>query len=299
MFPDAPSPLPPPVSAPPRAGEARQCTRSTPAGADECAARRSRRRRRSAAAAIRRSGGAAAEDARTTEHRSPPARARKNPFDAPATAAPSREKPKPRPTIVVPPIGKKPSAAPVVLVALAAFIAAVGVALAISHYLTEQRLDTERREKQRLADELNAQAEAMRRQQAAHPDAGAVPSVPVVSHPEPMPSLLPRQGACPLGAHLVSTGGHAFCVDVYEYPGGNTIPRTNISFVEAGRICAARGERLCSGRRVGARVPRQGQRELPVRPGLRRHPLQHQGQRVASRARAASPRAARPRARTT
>ena len=58
--------------------------------------------------------------------------------------------------------------------------------------------------------------------------------------------MLPRQGACPLGAHLVTQGGHSFCVDVYEYPGGNTIPRTNVSFSEAGRICAARGERLCT-----------------------------------------------------
>jgi hypothetical protein len=177
------------------------------------------------------------EDARTTEHRSPPPRA-PEPRRGP--------RPKPRPTIVVSPLGHKTSAAPILLVALAAFIAAVGVALAISHYLTEQRLADERREKQRIADKLNAQAEALRRQQAAHPDGGAATTVPVVTHPEAMPTLLPRQGACPLGAHLVTQGGHSFCVDVYEYPGGNTIPRTNVSFAEAGRICAARGERLCS-----------------------------------------------------
>jgi formylglycine-generating enzyme required for sulfatase activity len=58
--------------------------------------------------------------------------------------------------------------------------------------------------------------------------------------------MLPRAGACPLGGHQVSSGGHSFCVDVYEYPGGNTIPRTNVGFAEAGRICVARGERLCS-----------------------------------------------------
>jgi hypothetical protein len=149
--------------------------------------------------------------------------------------------------MVVPPIGKRSSAAPVLLVALAAFIAAVGVALAISHYLTEQRLAEERRDKQRLADELNAQAEALRHQQATHPDGGTTKTtVPVVTHAEPAPTMLPRQGACPLGAHLVTQGGHSFCVDVYEYPGGNTIPRTNVSFSEAGRICAARGERLCT-----------------------------------------------------
>jgi formylglycine-generating enzyme required for sulfatase activity len=61
-----------------------------------------------------------------------------------------------------------------------------------------------------------------------------------------MPGLLPRQGACPLGAHLVTAGSHSYCIDVYEYPGGNTIPRTNVSFADATRICSARGERLCS-----------------------------------------------------
>ncbi|MCU1281964.1 MAG: hypothetical protein JWM53_5510, partial [bacterium] len=179
--------------------------------------------------------------------KSPPARS-----PAPASVVGSstlvdKRRPKPRPTLLVAPLSKKSSAAPILLVALAAFIAAVGVALAISHYLTEQRLEQERRDKQRLADELNVQAEAMRRQQAAHPDAKTKPATtPMVSHPETLPALLPRQGACPLGAHLLPTGGHAFCVDVYEYPGGNTIPRTNVSFADASRICVARGERLCT-----------------------------------------------------
>ncbi|HEX6836415.1 MAG TPA: SUMF1/EgtB/PvdO family nonheme iron enzyme, partial [Polyangia bacterium] len=200
------------------------------------------------------------DDALTTEHRSPPPRPRKNPFDAPpppdkrdagagtVDVRSRREKKKPRSTILVSPLGGAPktSAAPVLLVAIAAFIAAVGVALAISHYLTEQRLADERREKQRLADQLNQQAEAMRQKQALHPDAGAATTVPVVTRADPMATLLPRQGACPLGAHLVTSGGHSFCIDVYEYPGGNTIPRTNVSFGDATRICTARGERLCT-----------------------------------------------------
>lgn len=198
-----------------------------------------------------------AEDARTTEHASPPPRKRKrSPFDpvtgeqekaAPAVGARTvdgKHKKKPRPTMVVPPLGAR-GPSPVLLVALAAFIAAVGVALAVSHYLKEERLEQERLQKQRLADELNAQAEALRRAQAA--DAGAPPSgLPVVTHGEPLPTMLPRAGACPLGAHLVNGPGHPYCIDVYEYPGGNTIPRTSVSFAEAGRICAARGERLCS-----------------------------------------------------
>jgi eukaryotic-like serine/threonine-protein kinase len=210
------------------------------------------------------------DEALTTEHKSPPPRPqdlpkptpkpkkKRNPFDAApaATAAPGaatlngkRKKKGPQPTQLVSPLSKRGSGVgQILLVALAAFIAAVGVALAVSHYLTEQRLEEERRAKQKLADELNAQAEALRKKQAMHPDAGAAAAKtpPVVTHPEPTPTLLPRQGACPLGAHLVTSGGRAFCVDVYEYPGGNTIPRTNVSFSEAGRICAARGERLCT-----------------------------------------------------
>ena len=52
--------------------------------------------------------------------------------------------------------------------------------------------------------------------------------------------------------------------DLYEYPGGKTIPRTDVTFDEAQRLCALRWERLCTRDRVGARVPRQGRRELPV-----------------------------------
>ncbi len=244
-----PSPSPPPAPASPIAAvPSRPANVPTP-----IAPAPSGRRRRNPFAPL-----PPGDDERTTEHVSPPPRARRGPFDAPPPVKSEggggpggdvRRKKKPRPTIVVSPIGKKTSAAPVLLVAIAAFIAAVGVALAISHYLTEQRLADERREKQRLADQLNAQAEALRRQQAEHPDAGATSrgaTPPIVTHDDEMPTLLPRQGACPLGAHLVSAGGHSFCVDLYEYPGGNTIPRTHVSFAEAGRICVARGERLCS-----------------------------------------------------
>src|SRR5205807_56160 len=55
----------------------------------------------------------------------------------------------------------------------------------------------------------------------------------------PRPTML----VAPLGR---KPGVGPFCVDLYEYPGGNTMPRTDVAFAEAGRICAARGERLCS-----------------------------------------------------
>jgi formylglycine-generating enzyme required for sulfatase activity len=39
---------------------------------------------------------------------------------------------------------------------------------------------------------------------------------------------------------------HPFCVDLYEYPGGKTIPRTDISLEDASQVCASRGLRLCT-----------------------------------------------------
>jgi hypothetical protein len=51
--------------------------------------------------------------------------------------------------------------------------------------------------------------------------------------------------ACPLGMALVKLSS-PFCIDLYEYPGGRTIPRTGVSFAEAGRLCGLRGARLCA-----------------------------------------------------
>jgi formylglycine-generating enzyme required for sulfatase activity len=60
-----------------------------------------------------------------------------------------------------------------------------------------------------------------------------------------VPVAVPFNNKCPLGANLVE-GAHGYCIDVYEYPGGKTIPRTEVSYEEAGRLCASRGERLCT-----------------------------------------------------
>jgi hypothetical protein len=100
-------------------------------------------------------------------------------------------------------------------------------------------MQQERIAKQRLADELRAAAEAMRTQQAA----------PVTAPPAPSPTPTPAPssgGPCPLGANLVVAGKTRFCVDVYEYPGGKTIPRTAVTFDEAAQLCKMRNERLCS-----------------------------------------------------
>jgi serine/threonine protein kinase len=73
------------------------------------------------------------------------------------------------------------------------------------------------------------------------------PSKPIVTHPDvPSPSPAPAApGGCPLGTGLVPSTP-AVCIDLYEYPGGNTIPRVSVGFDEADAICKSRGARLCS-----------------------------------------------------
>jgi serine/threonine protein kinase len=145
----------------------------------------------------------------------------------------------------------------------------VGLALAIGigvvQHMKEIRQARDRMEKHALADELNARAEALRRGEppsaapaksppppaptapapvapAAAPPVAPAAALPVVTHP----AFVAPAGPCPLGANLVSGGKARYCVDLYEYPGGKTIPRTNVSFDEAEKLCASKGERLCS-----------------------------------------------------
>jgi hypothetical protein len=125
-----------------------------------------------------------------------------------------------------------------------AFVSAVGLALAVSRWMAARRADEDRLQRQRVAEELRVKAEEAKAKATSPP---AVTAPPVVASPrsEPLDTVLPRSGPCPLGAKLVGTGAKAFCIDAYEYPGGNTIPRVSVSFSEASHICAARGERMC------------------------------------------------------
>ncbi len=52
-------------------------------------------------------------------------------------------------------------------------------------------------------------------------------------------------GTCPLGMAELQ-GAHPYCIDLYEYPGGHTIPRTQVGWHDAGAICQGRGLRLCT-----------------------------------------------------
>jgi hypothetical protein len=149
------------------------------------------------------------------------------------------------------PIGQPPAprrarkmaiAGVIVIAAFAAVLATV--VLSIVDHLRDVRLTQERAAKQRLADELNARADAMRRASTQQPAAPPV-AAPKETVPALVPVAAPYSNRCPLGANLVD-GAHRYCVDVYEYPGGKTIPRTDVSYEEAGRLCASRGERLCT-----------------------------------------------------
>jgi eukaryotic-like serine/threonine-protein kinase len=190
----------------------------------------------------------------------PPARAPTPPQGARVPTPPHGvRKPTPargNPTMEVVPIASQPPArrarkgaiaGVIVIVAFAAVLAAV--VLSITDHLRELKLTQERAAKQRLADELNARADAMRRASTQPPAAPAARKAPEAPAPSALPALVPVaapfNNRCPLGANLVD-GPHRYCVDLYEYPGGRTIPRTDITFEDAGRLCASRGERLCT-----------------------------------------------------
>jgi hypothetical protein len=194
------------------------------------------------------------EAAHPSNGTAPPPRKRRNPFDGPPISvapepdsrAHDRRPPPPRSTLLVMPLARTRRVPLWLVLASAVLLGAILTGLYMSHRVQSERIESERQAKQRLAEELQAQAEAMRKL-TAPPDAGIKPQVkPLVTPAETPVAVLPRSGPCPLGAHLVGGAGRPFCVDVYEYPGGNTMPRTSVSFAEAGHICSQRGERLCS-----------------------------------------------------
>jgi serine/threonine protein kinase len=113
----------------------------------------------------------------------------------------------------------------VLAVAVAVIAAGVlaSVVLGLARRTRAERLLRERAAKQLLADQLNARAEVLRHNSVA-------PAV--VASP------------CPLGAQLVD-GRDPFCIDLYEYPGENAIPRTGVGYERAEELCLSRGERLC------------------------------------------------------
>ena len=119
----------------------------------------------------------------------------------------------------------------------------------------------EEAEKQKAADAERKAAEA-RRQQAeqdarvsAAAKASAGENASEVSCPKGM--RLMKTGRFPKGsvrrgkikgaeAIALAKSGKAYCIDLYEYPGRNKKPRTNINQVAAEGLCKRAGKRLCT-----------------------------------------------------
>jgi serine/threonine protein kinase len=77
------------------------------------------------------------------------------------------------------------------------------------------------------------------------PTPATTPTRTPIPAPAPTPAPTEAASACPLGMAELSSP-HRFCIDQYEYPGGHTIPRTQISRADAAQICTGRGFRLCA-----------------------------------------------------
>jgi hypothetical protein len=97
------------------------------------------------------------------------------------------------------------------------------------------------RSRAQRAEKEHALAQARARSDAAPP---APPAAPTPSRPFAQPAG--DDPGCLLGSRRGRVEGRDFCIDVYEYPGGHSVPRTGISFADAERTCALRGARLCT-----------------------------------------------------
>src|SRR5262249_55149147 len=137
----------------------------------------------------------------------------------------------------------------VVVLLVGFFTIATAIVIAVVNHMQTLKLQRDRVEKQRLADELRARAAAMRGGVPADGRPAFAPAAPAAApsaaRPVPAGPTVTSAGPGPLGANLVEAG-KPFCVDVYEYPGGKTIPRTSVSYEEADKLCQSRGERLCT-----------------------------------------------------
>jgi hypothetical protein len=57
----------------------------------------------------------------------------------------------------------------------------------------------------------------------------------------------PAQGTdCPSGMALVKAGSGNYCIDRYEYPGKGQMPRVNVTWFGAQKLCEERQARLCT-----------------------------------------------------
>jgi hypothetical protein len=70
---------------------------------------------------------------------------------------------------------------------------------------------------------------------------------------------------CPAGMRRIGAAS-AYCIDMYEYPGGRTLPRSNVTWREAKAACQTRGARLCSEKEWGEACRGEGGADYPYGP---------------------------------
>lgn len=114
----------------------------------------------------------------------------------------------------------------------------LAVAVLVGAAITAAALAVSHRSQQPVVVEARAQRTAVPVAQV--PQVEAIPA-PVVTKV----SAVTTSGPCPLGM-TVLPGKRRACIDLYEYPGGHTIPRTQVSFRDAAAVCESRGLRLCT-----------------------------------------------------
>ena len=188
---------------------------------------------------------------------------------------------------------------PAALVVIAGVSLFTAVVMAVVAHMNSVHLEQQRLAAERLAAELRAQAEQLRHERGVI----ALPSPAPTPEPETPPVAGASAGrrSVPAGSQSGRRRAARFCIDLYEYPGGKTIPRTDVPFDGGGAVSAPRAaQRLCSDDEWERACRGKSRRQLPLRAVVRSHPLQHPGLgRRARRPPAASRSAARPRAPTT
>jgi hypothetical protein len=139
---------------------------------------------------------------------------------------------------------------PTSVAALAVIGVAVGLAVAtVAAIILVVHQEGREAEARRLRAEARVQE---RRHEAAAARARAAAAAAVIRGPE----------GCPQGMRHVSAAT-PFCVDMYEYPGGGTMPRIRVSWREAKAACELRHARLCTAAEWEAACRGEGGAEYP------------------------------------
>lgn len=97
------------------------------------------------------------------------------------------------------------------------------------------------------AEEAEKAQQAAQAQQAETSRTGSAErtGAPARATESARPATPPAGTTCPADMVLVSTRSANHCIDAYEYPGRGSMPRTQVSWFDARRLCAEQGKRLC------------------------------------------------------